>query len=168
MENREMYCTKCGNILGTKNIKNEGDIPYCASCDELFFEKSNVAMIAIVVNKKNQICLINQRVLSPFKVLIAGYRKVDETIENCVKREVQEEIGVTVTKTMFLSSHYYEKNNVLMLGFVAKTDDMDLTIDTDELESADWYEKDDCLWRMREGSIAYQLVREYISQAKGE
>ena len=54
-----MYCCVCGNILEVKIIKNEGDIPYCSNCDKLFFPKVDIAMIAILTNDKNQICLVN-------------------------------------------------------------------------------------------------------------
>lgn len=163
-----MYCVKCGSNLSTKYIKNEGDIPYCENCDELFFEKTNIAMIAILVNKFNEICLINQKDVSKYKVLIAGYLKVGETIEECVAREIKEEVGINVSNVTFLKSHYYENNKVLMMGFYANTLESDLVIDQDELDNASWYKLDDSLHRIREGSIAYQLVKQYINLSKGE
>ena len=163
-----MYCINCSKELIEKDVKGEGSIPYCPVCDKLYFEKSSIAMIAIVVNPEGQICLTNQNKLSTYKVLIAGYLKVGETIEDCVKREVQEEIGVRVSKTRFLKSHFYDKNKVLMMGFVAYTDDVELVIDQDEVDCASWYDVNDCLWRIREGSIAYLLVKQYINEIEGD
>lgn len=158
-----MYCEQCGTKLGTRFVKNEGEVPYCNTCEKLFFEKSNVAMIAIVVNKDNKICLVNQKGAPKYKVLIAGYLKVGETIEQCVEREIKEEIGLTISEITFMKSHYYDNKNVLMMGFYAKTNDIEFEIDEEEIESANWYNQDDCLWRIREGSIAYQLVTQYIN-----
>lgn len=161
-----MFCYKCGNELITKYVKNEGEIPYCVMCDELIFPKTNLAMIAILVNEAEEICLINQSNLSIHKVLIAGYVKQGETIEDCVKREIKEEVGIDITDLHYLKSHYYEGNQVLMVGFYAKTKQTDFIIDKDEIDSASWYKINDCLHRIREGSIAYQLVEQYIQLKK--
>jgi NAD+ diphosphatase len=157
-----MYCSICGNKLIVKPVDKEGDIPYCGQCDKLFFPQINLAMIAILTNSKNQICLVNQNSLSKFKVLIAGYIKPGENLENCVRREIKEEIGVDIENCEYMSSHYYENNNVLMTGFHATTNQSDLKIDDTEIDSANWYELDDALWRIREGSIAYKLVDQFI------
>jgi len=159
-----MYCTNCGSLLSTKFIRNEGDIPYCQSCDKLYFPKMNLAMITILVNSKEQICLAQQNKLSKHKGLLAGFIKVGETLEDCVKREVKEEVGIDVDKCEYLNSYFYEKNEVLMYGFISHTEMNDFVIDKDEIESAEWYDKSDCLHRIREGSIAHRLVKEYLER----
>ena len=75
-----MYCSICGSDLNVKEIKNEGAIPYCVSCDKLFFPKVTLAMISILVNSNNQICLVNQRHKKEYKVLLAGFVKPKETL----------------------------------------------------------------------------------------
>ena len=49
---------------------------------------------------------------------------------------------------------------------IAKTNEFEFTLDKEEIEFADWYEMDDCLHRIRTGSIAYNLVKEFISTRK--
>jgi NAD+ diphosphatase len=158
-----MYCTICGSDLELKTIDKEGEIPFCKKCNKLFFPRVNLAMIAILTNTKNQICLINQKGENKYKVLLAGYIRPGETLEECVKRELFEEVGVEVIQCDYLKSHYYEKNEVLMVGYHALTNQFDLNIDESELDNANWYELDDAIKRIREGSIAYQLVREYLN-----
>ena len=159
-----MFCSVCGNELDSKMIKNEGDIPYCSNCDKLFFPKMNLAIIAILTNDKNQICLINQKGSNQFKVLIAGFIKPLETLEDCVKREIKEEVGIIVDTVHYLNSYFYEGNDVLMVGFNAITIQNDIIIDQDELDKADWYDFNDCLHRIREGSIAFKLVKQFLNQ----
>ena len=161
-----MYCTICGNKLELRSIDNEGDIPFCKKCNKLFFPKVNLAMIAILTNAENQICLVNQKSLSSYKVLLAGYVKPGETLEECVKREIFEEVGVNIIKCDYLNSHHYEKSNVLMAGFHAITAQYDFSIDNTEIDNANWYELDDALRRIRKGSIAYILVQQYINSLK--
>lgn len=157
-----LYCTECGNKLDVKEIANEGNIPYCPTCDQLFFPKLNLAMIAIVTNDQNQICLVNQKGNGQYKVLIAGYVKPNETLEDCVKREVKEELGIEVKDVHYLNSYAYESKQVLMVGFHAKAIQTELNIDPNEIDHAEWYAYHDSVHRIREGSIAYQLVNQFL------
>ncbi len=157
-----MYCSECGNKLDVKEITNEGNIPYCSSCDKLFFPTIKLAMIAIVTNDKNQICLVNQNGDNRYKVLIAGYVKPNETLEECVKREIKEEIGIDVIHVDYLNSHSYDSKQVLMVGFNAQTTQTEFHMDPNEIDQVDWYEYNDALHRIREGSIAYQLVKQFL------
>ncbi len=157
-----LYCSDCGNKLDIKQIINEGDIPYCSHCDKLFFPKVNLAIIAILTNDKNQICLVNQNGDSRYKVLIAGYVKPNETLEECVKREIKEEVGIDVNHSHYLNSYFYDSKQVLMVGYNAKTAQTEFHIDPNEIDHVNWYEYDDCLHRIREGSIAYKLVKQFL------
>lgn len=159
-----MYCNECGTKLDRKEIGNEGFLPFCESCSKVFFPKVNLAIIAIITNKTGQICLINQINKPKYKVLVAGYIKPPETLEECAIREIKEEVGLEVFECNYLNSHYYNDNNVLMVAFHVKTNQTEITIDLSELDNADWYDKDDCLHRIREGSIAYNLVKQYLKE----
>lgn len=159
-----MFCTVCGSEMDLKTIDKEGSIPYCKSCDKLFFPKVDIAMIAVLTNNLNQVCLVNQNQLSQHKVLIAGYIKPGETIEECVKREILEEVGVEIERCTYLKSHFYDNRQVLMVGFHAVTNNHNLVIDKNEIDSASWYELDDALWRIREGSIAYLLYQQFLEE----
>ncbi len=157
-----MYCSKCANELTLKEVRNEGNIPYCKKCNELYFPKVYLAMITILINNLNQICLVEQSSSSKYKVLLAGYIKPKERLEECVKREVKEEVGINVSRVEYLNSHYYDQKDVLMYGFASYTNEYDFEIDLDEIYKATWYDQSECLQYIREGSIAYKLVKQYI------
>lgn len=159
-----MYCSQCGQLLDVKEIDNEGSIPYCSACDKLFFPKVDLAIIAVVTNEKNQICLVKQQLESQYKVLIAGYIKPNETLEACVRREIKEEIGINVDHVEYINSYFYDRKQVLMVGFNAKTIHEDLKIDPAEIIEANWYNYHDSLDKIREGSIAHKLVKEFLEK----
>ena len=161
-----MYCTICGSELEKKSIEKEGEIPFCKKCNKLYFPTVDIAMISILTNSKNQICLINQNKLSKYKVLIAGYIKPGESLEDCVEREIKEEVGLDITHCNYLNSHHYEKSNVLMVGYHAVTEQYEFQIDETEVDNAAWYNLDDAIGRIREGSIAYLLVKQYIENSE--
>lgn len=159
-----MYCTICGKELGVKNIHNEGEIPFCLECNKLYFPRVDIAIIAILTNAKNQACLTNQNLEGKYKVLIAGFVKPGETLEECVKREIKEEVGIDISTSRYMNSYHYENKSVLMVGFHAKTDQEDFLIDEEEIDHASWFEFEDCLHQIREGSIAHQLFKQFLSQ----
>lgn len=159
-----MYCTICGKELELKHIHNEGEIPFCLDCNKLYFPRVDIAIIAILTNAKDQVCLTNQNKEGKYKVLIAGFVKPGETLEECVKREIKEEVGIDVTASRYMSSYHYEGNSVLMVGFHAQTDQEDFLIDEEEIDNVSWYEVEDCLHQIREASIAHQLFKQYLSQ----
>jgi len=160
-----MYCTICGNELEFKRINNEGEIPYCINCDKLYFPKVDIAMIAILTNK-DKVCLLNQNNISKHKVLIAGFTKPGETLEECVRREIKEEVGIDIINCNYLNSYFYDKKEVLMVGFHAETKQLKLEIDKNEVDSASWYDKDDVIGRIREGSIADMLYKQFYQSTK--
>lgn len=161
-----MYCSNCGKLTTLKHVHNEGDIPFCESCNKLFFPTINVAIIAILTNQLGEVCLVDQSSNSSYKVLIAGFIKPEETLEDCVTREILEELGVRVSSCQYLNSYFYGNNNVLMVGYHATTNEVNFTIDKTEIDHAQWFKVDDVIGRMREGSIADQLYRQFYSEIK--
>ncbi|MBU1145780.1 MAG: NUDIX domain-containing protein [Firmicutes bacterium] len=164
-----MYCSLCGKKLELKNIHNEGEIPFCKECHKLYFPRIDIAIIAILTNDKSEVCLTNQNKEGKYKVLIAGFVKPNETLEECVIREIKEEVGIDVLSCSYLNSYHYDTNNVLMVGFHAKTSQSDFLIDKEEIDNAAWYDLHDVIGRIREGSIADLLYKQfYQSKAKIE
>ncbi len=158
-----MYCSICGKKLDTKEIHNEGTIPYCINCNKLFFPRVDIAIIAILTNTNKEVCLTSQKKEGTYKVLIAGFVKPNESLEDCVKREIKEEVGVDVTSCVYLNSYHYDKNSVLMVGFHALTEQFDFVLDEEEINQAAWYDKKDCLNLIREDSIAHQLMKQFLA-----
>lgn len=66
------YCVECGTKLITKYLENEGDIPFCTSCNAYGFPIYNTAVSMIVVNEKTQKILLIQQYGRPFYILVAG------------------------------------------------------------------------------------------------
>lgn len=59
-----------------------------------------------------------------------------------MRREVAEEVGVTLAEVRYLGSQPWPFPHQLMCGFVARYADGELAIDTSELEHAAWFELD--------------------------
>lgn len=165
---RFTYCPHCGNKLIKKEIGDEGLIPYCAGCEIPLWDLFTTCIITAVVNKENEIALLRQNYVSATSyVCVAGVMKPGESAEDTVIREVKEEIGLDVEALEYIKSYPYEKKEMLMLGFKAVVEKSEFVI-SGEVDSVEWVSYEHALEKLREGSIAWQLVKAVIADAKGE
>ena len=75
--------------------------------------------------------------------LIAGFTEIGETAEETVMREVQEEVGLKVKNIHYYKSQPWSFTDTLLMGFFCELDGEDgITLDTDELAMAEWFERD--------------------------
>lgn len=89
--------------------------------------------------------------------------KIGESAEETVIREVKEEIGQDVEQLEFVSSYPYEKKEMLMLGYKAVVKKKSFKLSA-EVDSVEWVKYEEALSLLREGSIAWQLVKIIIEQ----
>ena len=162
---RFTYCPHCGTKLIRKEIGDEGMIPYCEKCSVPLWDMFTTSIIAAVVNEYDEVALLQQSYVSSSKyVCVAGIMKIGESAEETVIREVNEEIGQDVESLEFIRSYPYEKKEMLMLGFHAKVKKADLVL-SKEVDDAEWVPFAEALSKIREGSIAWQLVKEVIEKS---
>lgn len=161
---RFTYCPYCGMKLIKKEIGDEGMIPFCESCNIPLWDMFTTSIIAAVVNECGEVALLRQNYVSATKyVCVAGIMKIGESAEEAVIREVKEEIGQDVEKLEFIRSYPYEKKEMLMLGYKAMVKKRDIALSV-EVDSAEWVKYGEALSLLREGSIAWQLVKTVIGQ----
>ncbi len=158
-----VHCPHCGDKLIPKNIGDEGLVPFCNICDRPVFNIPYACTITLVVNELREVALIKQSYVSQSNyVLVAGYIKSGESAEETAAREAQEEIGVIPHTIQYVKSYYYEKKDMLMLGFVALADKCNLSISV-EVDEAEWFTMEEALTMLKDGSIAIQLLKDYIA-----
>ncbi|HWT76523.1 MAG TPA: NUDIX domain-containing protein [Mobilitalea sp.] len=157
-----LHCPLCGEKLVPKNIGDEGLVPFCSTCDRPMFNIPYTCTLTLVVNEFDEVALIRQNYVSQSNyVLVAGYIKSGESAEETAMREAQEEIGVSVKTVRYLKSYCYEKRDMLMLGFIAAAEKCDLSISR-EVDEAGWFPIEEALTLLKEGSIAMQLLEDYL------
>jgi len=161
---RFIYCPFCGTKLISKKIGDEGMIPYCENCSVPLWDMFTTSIIAAVVNEYDEVALLRQNYVSTTNyVCVAGIMKVGESAEETVIREVKEEIGQDVEALEFISSYPYEKKEMLMLGYKAIVKKQDFKL-SGEVDSVEWVKFENALTLLREGSIAWQLVKTVIGE----
>ena len=157
-----IYCPHCGEKLVKKEIGDEGFIPYCNSCQIPLWDMFTTSIICAVVNEYNEIALLRQEYVSSTKhVCVAGIMQLGESAEETVKREVKEELGLDVLRLQYIRSYVYEKKEMLMLGFKVEVKKAEFQL-SQEVDAAEWVAYENALDKLREGSIAWQLVKEVL------
>lgn len=158
------YCPLCGKKLGAKVCGDEGEVPFCESCNRPFFPFSFPCVICLCLSESgSEIALIRQSYGSHNFVNVAGYIKHGESAEDAAKREIKEEIGLEVSSVRFVRTFPYPQKDNLMLGFACKVKKADFTL-SDEVETAEWFPLHIAVNKLRDGSIAQLLLKEYINE----
>jgi len=158
-----IHCPYCGEKLIQKEIGDEGLIPYCTRCEIPLWDMFTTSIICAVVNERRQVALLRQDYVSRTSyVCVAGIMKLGESAEETVVREIREELGLEVESLRFIRSYPYEKKEMLMLGYQAWVKAKAFQL-SGEVDSAAWFGFEEALSKLREGSIAWQLVKEVIA-----
>lgn len=161
---RFTYCPHCGSELIKKEIGDEGMIPYCTQCKVPLWDMFTTCIICAVVNEENEVALLRQNYVSTTQyVCVAGVMKMGESAEETACREVKEEIGQDVEKLEYIQSYPYDKKEMLMLGYKASVKKKEFVL-SGEVDAVEWVKFEDALGKLREGSIAWQLVKTVIEE----
>lgn len=134
------FCGKCGNRMEQDDRER---MMRCPECGNMEFPKICPAVI-IAVTDGNRI-LMSKYAGREFKkyALLAGFNEVGETIEETVRREVMEEVGLRVKNITYYKSQPWSFSDTLLLGFFCELDgDSCITLDEEELAMAEWFERE--------------------------
>ena len=134
------YCGRCG--APTEELPDER-AKKCTGCGFLAFPRLSPAVIIGVV-KEGKILLAHAKTFqgNMYSVL-AGFVEPGETLEDCVKREILEEVGIKVKNVRYFSSQPWPFPSSLMLGFTARWKKGELRADGVELSDVDWFAPDE-------------------------
>ena len=137
---RHRFCARCG--AGTKLAKG-GWQRTCEGCAAEHFPRVDPVTI-MLVEHGGRLLLGRQPRFPPRRFsALAGFVEPGESIEEAVAREVQEEAGVRVGPVSYIASQPWPFPSSLMIGCYAEALDDQLTIDTTELDEADWFTREE-------------------------
>lgn len=117
------------------------------------FPRTDPAIITVVHDGGDHI-LLGRQALWPQRwySTLAGFVETGESLEQCVIREVHEEVGITVTDPRYLGSQPWPFPRSLMLGFSALGDPSEpLRFLDGEIGDAVWFHRDEVLAALARG-----------------
>ena len=138
---RNRFCGRCG--AGMVHDAKERMVR-CESCGNLVYPKISPAVIVGVTDGDRLLMTKYSGRIYKRYALIAGFAEIGEPIEDTVRREVLEEVGLKVKNIRYYKSQPWPFSDSLLLGFYCDLDGNDtITLDENELECAEWIRRED-------------------------
>lgn len=152
------HCMQCGAALVDRYHEQEKKmVPYCPVCRDYRFPVFNTAVSMIVMNEeKTRILLIKQYGRDSY-ILVAGYVNRGECAEDAVRREVMEELGLTVKTLHFNRSRFFAPSNTLMLNFTVTVEE-ELPHPNEEVDSYQIFTRQEARENIRRPSLAQEFL----------
>lgn len=133
-----IYCSDCGSRLTTRQLGDEGDVPWCEKCGKPWFDMFPSAIIALVHDGEGNVLLLRQEYISDrYHNLVSGYIKPGETAEETAVREILEETGQRVADLRLVCTNWFARKEMMMIGFFARVERSPLRLSS-EVDSARW------------------------------
>ncbi|MGC9269575.1 NAD(+) diphosphatase [Acidiphilium sp.] len=170
-QSRTRFCSVCGAACRPERA---GHTMQCSGCGTEHFPRTDPAVIMLVT--RGDRVLLGQSHKFPvernFFSTLAGFVEPGESLEDAVRRETFEEVGVTIGAVTYIGSQPWPFPASLMLGYRAEALSETITLDTEEMRAAAWFTRDDLANRRQAGfnlppkdSIARRLIEDWMAGA---
>ena len=135
---RHRFCANCGSAT---NPADSGYRRLCPNCGTEHFPRTDPVVIMLPLFGEE--CLIGRSPRFPEGMYsaFAGFVEPGETMEEAVRRELKEEVSLTVASVRYHASQPWPFPSSLMLGCYAQAVSKDFRIDEHEIEHARWMTK---------------------------
>ncbi len=128
------------------------------------FPKISPAVI-VAVEKAGTILLARaSRFAENLYSVLAGFAEPGESLEDTVRREIKEEVGIEVDNIRYFGSQPWPYPDSLMIGFTASWSSGEITVDNDEITEARWFTVEDLPLIPDRISIARSLIDSFIKK----
>ncbi len=157
------FCDRCGSK--TEN-KTDEHAKKCTVCGHISFLRISPAVIVLVSKGSSILLARSPRFKDEMYSVLAGFVEPGETLEDTVKREIREEVGIDVKDIRYFGSQPWPFPDSLMIGFTAAYAGGDIRIDRSEIVDAGWYDCSDLPGIPGEISIARKMIDWFIEKQR--
>ena len=151
------FCGACGSPM--KHDEKERMVK-CTSCGHMEYPKICPAVI-VAITDGNRLLLTKYAGRAYAKyALVAGFTEIGEAVEDTVRREVLEEVGLHVKNIMFYKSQPWSFTDTLLMGFYCEVDgSTEVTLDQNELAVAEWFEREEIPVHEKSISLTNEMMK---------
>ena len=158
-ERNNRFCGRCGERMEPRTDERS---MRCPACGFLQYPRLSPAVIVAVTRGDSLLLAHNKRFPSGRYSLLAGFVEPGETFEDCVAREISEEVGIHVKNIRYLSSQPWPFPDSLMVGFSAEWESGELHPDGMEIGEADWFRAEGMPDYPGPHTIAGKIIRMWL------
>lgn len=157
------YCGRCGTPTA---IKPGERVRQCRNCGQTHYPRIAPAVMALVRNGDRLLLARSPHFPPGMHSALAGFVEPGESLEECLHREVKEEVGVDVTNLRYFSSQPWPFPHSLMIAFDCDYAGGEITPEPGEIEAAGWFELDRLPVLPGRISIARKLIDATVAQMR--
>jgi NAD+ diphosphatase len=133
------YCGRCGTPTRGKDGERAKE---CSACGYVAYPRVSPAMMALVTRGRELLLARAHRFPTGMYSALAGFVEPGETIEDCLRREVKEEVGVDVGAITYFASQSWSFPHSLMIAYTAEYAGGELRPDGEEIADVRWFAVD--------------------------
>jgi NAD+ diphosphatase len=154
------FCGACG----TPTEHQSGErARRCPACGHTAYPRISPAMMALIW-RPGEVLLARAPHFAPgMYSALAGFVEAGESIEQCIHREVAEEVGVQIDDLRYYGSQSWPFPNSLMIAFSARWVSGDIVPQAGEIEDAQWFPLDALPTIPPRFSISGHLIRDTVA-----
>jgi len=161
--NTHRFCSRCGAAT-ERHERHEA--MSCPECGQLHFARVAPAVIVLVQRGDEVLLGRSPHFDAGVYSTLAGFVEPGESLEECVHREIHEEVGIRVTNLRYFGSQPHPFPHSLMVGFVADWLAGEIQIDPTEIEDAGWFARDSLPKLPHKMSIARSLIEDFRERTR--
>ncbi len=134
----------------------------CPACGHVAYPRIAPAMMALVWRPGQLLLARAPHFAAGMYSALAGFVEAGESIEQCIRREVAEEVGVQVRELRYYGSQSWPFPNSLMIAFSAEWLSGEIVPQAEEIEDAQWFSIDALPQIPPRFSISGHLIRDTV------
>jgi NAD+ diphosphatase len=157
------YCGRCGTPTRDKPDERAKQ---CPACGHVVYPRVSPAMMVLVTRGRELLLARANRFPNAMYSSLAGFVELGESIEDCIHREVREEVGVEVDNLVYFSSQSWPFPHSLMIAFTAEYAGGDMRPCDAEIADAKWFSLDALPQLPSPVSISRKLIDATIARLR--
>ncbi len=171
---RHRFCPNCGSATDPTQGGWRRDCPICQA--EHFPRTDPVVIMLAIAGDR---CVLGRSPHFPATMwsCLAGFAEPGESIEEAVRREILEEVGIGCARVSYFASQPWPFPSSLMIGCHAEAVTDAIVIDKSEIEAARWFEREELRLMLERKhpdglttpppiAIAHHIIRDFIQRGR--
>ncbi|MEH6388321.1 NAD(+) diphosphatase [Pseudomonas profundi] len=159
------FCGRCGQPM---QARVEERAMQCSACGLRQYPKLAPCIIVLITRGDEVLLARSPHFRAGFFSTLAGFIEPGESAEECLHREVKEEVNLEVNQLEYLGSQNWPFPNSLMLGFHACYAGGEIVPQPGEIEEAHWWNIDQLPAIPPRGTISRWLIDCYLARRQGQ
>jgi len=162
-DRNHQFCGRCGTPT---QPKREERVRVCPACKLSAYPRVAPAVMALVHRGKQLLLARSPHFPPGMYSALAGFVEPGESLEQCLAREVAEEVGVRIGRARYFASQPWPFPHSLMIAFICEWASGEIKPQAGEIEEANWFEVLQLPKLPSKISIARRLIDAVVEKIK--